>query len=94
MIKDIAFFFVYLAILFFAAKFFGSYIYKVFQQERTCLDGFLNPLAGFIYRITGIDAKKEMNWKEYAVALIWFHVFSFLAVFVTELLQGSLPFNF
>lgn len=93
MIRDIALFLVYLVILFLVAKFFGGYMYKVFQQERTWLDRFLNPLANFIYRVTGIDAKKEMNWKEYAVALIWFHVFSFLAIFVTELVQGSLPFN-
>src|ERR1035437_6382511 len=42
---------------------FGKYIAKVYSGEKTLLD-FFAPLENFFFRISGIDAKREMNWKE------------------------------
>ena len=35
---------------------------------------FIQPVEQFIYRIVGVDEKEEMNWKQYAYALIVFNI--------------------
>ena len=47
----------------------GRYIARVYAGEKTLLD-FLAPIENFIYRISGIDATKEMTWKEHLVAML------------------------
>jgi len=59
----------------------GRYIARVYQGEKTMLD-FMRPLEKLIFRFSGIDEKKEMNWKQHLVSLlvinsIWF-VYAFL----------------
>ncbi|MDX2001623.1 MAG: potassium-transporting ATPase subunit KdpA [Chitinophagales bacterium] len=71
---------------------FGKYIAKVFKGEKTFLD-FLNPVERFIYRICGIDASKQMNWKEHLVALLVINLVWFVFAFIILLTQGSLPLN-
>lgn len=41
----------------------GKYIKKVMFGEKTFLSRFLNPVEALIYRITGVDASEEMDWK-------------------------------
>jgi K+-transporting ATPase ATPase A chain len=93
MLSDMSLFVLYLVILLLLAWPFSKYITHVFQGKKTVLDPVLKPLEKFIYKISSIDALKEMNWKEYCGALLIFHLFSFIAIFVTELVQGALPFN-
>ncbi|HEY3425024.1 MAG TPA: potassium-transporting ATPase subunit KdpA, partial [Negativicutes bacterium] len=71
----------------------GKYMANVFQGKKTFLDPILVPFEKLIYKVCGIDAGQEMNWKQYSWAIVIFHVFSLLAIFFTELLQGILPFN-
>ena len=40
---------------------FGRYIAKVFAGEKTVTD-FMNPLERFIFRVSGINTTKGMNW--------------------------------
>ena len=47
----------------------GKYIAKVYAGEKSLLD-FFAPLENFFFRISGIDAKKEMSWKQSLVALL------------------------
>ncbi|MBI3794018.1 MAG: potassium-transporting ATPase subunit KdpA [Nitrospinae bacterium] len=71
----------------------GSYMAKVFQGENHLLKkplGFLERLA---YRLCFVDEKEEMGWKNYAVALVIFNLFGFLALFALQMLQGHLPLN-
>lgn len=93
MIKDITFFISFLVILLAAALPLGKYLAKVFQGQKTFLDGILLPAEKMIYKLSGIDPQQEMNWKQYSWAVIVFHVLSLLAIFAGELLQGVLPFN-
>ncbi len=72
---------------------FGKYVAKVYTGERTFLDPVFNPIEKLFYRISGIDATQEMNWKQHLVALlsinfIWF----FLSMFIL-MNQGWLPLN-
>jgi K+-transporting ATPase ATPase A chain len=70
----------------------GKYIAKVFAGEKSLLD-FLAPVENFIFRICGIDAKKEMTWKESLLALLTINLVWFLYAIVMLMVQGSLPLN-
>lgn len=71
----------------------GVFLAKVFCGERTILDFLLRPIEKLIYRITGIDEKKEMVWKEYAISMLAFSTVSLLALYLMERVQQWLPWN-
>ncbi|MBN3826714.1 potassium-transporting ATPase subunit KdpA [Burkholderia sp. Ac-20384] len=51
------------------------------------------PLERALYRIAGVDAGSEMNWKQYAVATIAFNALGALFLYGLLRLQGFLPGN-
>ena len=53
----------------------------------------LAPVERGIYRIRGIDAKKEMNWKQYAAALLIFNALGFVTLMALLMTQKWLPLN-
>ena len=83
----------YMAILLLLAKPLGSYMAKVYQGERVVPDRVLAPVERFIYRLSGVDPRAEMNWKVYAVAMLLFNVLGLIVVYLLQRLQGSLPLN-
>jgi K+-transporting ATPase ATPase A chain len=83
----------FMVILLGLAKPLGSYIAKVYQGERTFLDRVLEPIERFIYRVSGIDPKDEMDWKVYAIALLTFNVLGLFFVYALQRLQNILPLN-
>jgi K+-transporting ATPase ATPase A chain len=50
----------------------GGYLARVFSGERTWLDPVLRPLERIIYRLAGVDAGTEMDWKHYAGCFVGF----------------------
>ncbi len=70
----------------------AKYIAKVFAGERTFTD-FMNPMERFIYRISGIDSKKGMNWKEFLTAMLMINMLWLFYAFFLLLNQASLPLN-
>jgi len=71
----------------------GRYIAEVFSGKPTLLTLLLRPVEQVIYRIGGVDEKREMSWKTYAIALLTFNGMGLMAVFLLQELQGFLPFN-
>jgi potassium-transporting ATPase potassium-binding subunit len=71
----------------------GVFMTRVFAGEKTFLDPVLRPVERLIYRSTGIDEKREMDWKEYAIAMLLFSVVSMLALYLIERVQVWLPWN-
>ncbi|MFW2273869.1 potassium-transporting ATPase subunit KdpA [Burkholderia orbicola] len=51
------------------------------------------PLERALYRIAGVDAGSEMNWKQYTVATIAFNALGVLFLYALLRLQGFLPGN-
>ncbi|WP_175767827.1 potassium-transporting ATPase subunit KdpA [Burkholderia cenocepacia] len=51
------------------------------------------PLERALYRIAGVDAGTEMNWKQYTVATIAFNALGVLFLYALLRLQGFLPGN-
>jgi len=83
----------YLVVLLGLAKPLGSYMAKVYQGERIFLDRVLSPVERLIYRISGINAEEDMNWKTYAFAVLIFNILGLLAVYAMQRLQSVLPLN-
>jgi K+-transporting ATPase ATPase A chain len=50
----------------------GGYLARVFSGERTWLDPVMRPLERLIYRLAGVDATAEMEWKRYAGCFVGF----------------------
>ena len=71
---------------------FGKYIAKVYGGEKSMLD-FFAPLENFFFRLCGIDAKKEMSWKQSLVALLAINMLWFLFAMLILMNQGWLPLN-
>jgi K+-transporting ATPase ATPase A chain len=83
----------FIVVLLGLAKPLGSYMAKVYQGERTFLDRVLRPVERFIYRISGIDPKTEMDWTVYAIAMLMFNLLGLFFVYALQRLQGILPLN-
>jgi len=72
---------------------FGKYIGKVFIGERTLLDRIFNPIEKLFFKISGIKADQEMNWKQSMVALLTINLIWFLLAMFILMNQGWLPWN-
>ena len=68
----------FIAITVAIAKPAGIFMTHVFNGERTFLHPVLRPLERLLYRLTGVDEKREMHWTEYAAAMLLFSVVSLL----------------
>ncbi len=71
----------------------GSYIAKVYSGRKTFLDFLFNPIERLFFRISGIDAAKEMNWKQHLYALLGINVVWFFISMLILMTQGWLPLN-
>ncbi|MCU1361023.1 MAG: kdpA [Ilumatobacteraceae bacterium] len=75
---------------------FGRYMADVFgarDDGKAPGDRFFDPIERVIYRICGIDSKREQRWNVYAIAMMAFTLVSMLAIYALLRFQGSLPFN-
>ena len=70
----------------------GKYIAKVFNGEKTWLD-FMSPLEKLIFKFSGIDPKREMNWKQHLKALLTINCLWLFYAFFCLLYQAHLPLN-
>ncbi|MBL0127658.1 MAG: potassium-transporting ATPase subunit KdpA [Flavobacteriales bacterium] len=71
----------------------GRYIARGYGGERSLLDPVMGPLERFCFRLSGIDAKREMNWKEHLKALLTINMIWFLWTMFVLMNQGWLPWN-
>jgi potassium-transporting ATPase potassium-binding subunit len=84
---------VFLALILAITKPLGVFMARVFSGERTFLDPLLRPIERLLYRVTGVDEKREMRWTEYAVTMLLFSGASMLLLYVIERVQQFLPWN-
>jgi len=71
----------------------GIYLARVLEGERTWLDPVLRPIERLIYKLCTVNAEKEMNWREYAGAVLGFSAVTLLLTYALERLQAHLPWN-
>jgi K+-transporting ATPase ATPase A chain len=83
----------YLLVLFLITKPMGIFLGRVFEREKTFLDPVLRPVERLIYRLCGVDEKKEMRWTEYGTTMLLFSAVSLILLYLFERLQQWLPWN-
>jgi K+-transporting ATPase ATPase A chain len=83
----------YCAIIVALVKPLGWYMTRVFNGERTFLSPVLRPVEVVLYRISGVDERREQHWLTYTVAMLLFHVGGFLIIYGLMRLQALLPLN-
>jgi K+-transporting ATPase ATPase A chain len=70
----------------------GKYLAKVFAGEKVWTD-FLKPVESGILKLSGINSRVEMNWKEHMKALLSINLVWLVYGFFVLLYQDKLPLN-
>ncbi|WP_346934759.1 potassium-transporting ATPase subunit KdpA [Clostridium sp.] len=70
----------------------GKYLYHIASGNHTFFDPVFDRVDGVVYRVCGID-RKEMNWKQYAMALLGTNVIMVLAAYLILRIQALPIFN-
>ncbi|TCC97100.1 potassium-transporting ATPase subunit KdpA [Pedobacter hiemivivus] len=70
----------------------GKYLAKVFAGEKVWTD-FLKPIENGIFKLSGINPKEEMNWKQHLKALLTINLVWLVYGFFVLLYQDKLPLN-
>jgi len=84
---------IFSAILLVSVRPVGIYLARVLEGERTWLDPVLRPIERLIYKLCGIHADQEMNWREYAYSVLGVSAVSMVVTYGIERLQHLLPWN-
>ena len=90
---DFALLLAFFAIVLLPAPWLGRFYYRVMEGQRTWLSPLLSPVEQACYRLAGVNASQEQNWRQYTLALLAFNLAGFLLLFAVLLLQGYLPLN-
>jgi K+-transporting ATPase ATPase A chain len=90
---DVLQIFLYLTVLLLTVKPLGVYMARVYEGKPLLLDKILGPFERFIYKICGIHAKQEMDWKIYTGAMLIFNFAGLVAVYALLSVQQFLPLN-
>src|SRR5215831_3149754 len=85
---------VYLAALVLITKPMGLYLMQVLDVNgKTWFDPVLKPMERLTYRILGVDATREHDWKQYTFAMLLFSLVSCVFTYAILRLQHVLPLN-
>ena len=71
----------------------GAYIARVFGDGTAPGDRFFLPVERTLYRLGGIDPRREQPWSVYALSLLAFSAVSVVGLFLLQRVQGALPLN-
>ena len=84
----------FVGLLFLVTKPMGLYLVRVLEPDgKTWLDRPVKPIERLLYRILGVDPKKEQDWRQYARSLIVFSLAGLLFTYAVLRLQHLLPLN-
>jgi K+-transporting ATPase ATPase A chain len=84
---------VFLLLVLAAVKPLGLYMAHIFEGRQIWPLRVGAPLERGIYRLAGVDAAREMDWKEYAAGLLLFNALGALTVYLLQRCQLWLPLN-
>ncbi|MCJ7935035.1 MAG: potassium-transporting ATPase subunit KdpA [Chryseobacterium sp.] len=73
--------------------FLGKYIANVYGYKKTFLDPVFQPVEKLIYKISGINPARQMNWKQNMFAMLTINWVWFIIGFLILLNQARLPLN-
>jgi len=70
----------------------GKYIARVFSGEKSFMD-VMNPVERFFFRVSGIDPKEPMNWKQFLKAMLTINMLWLVYAMLLLVFQDKLPLN-
>ena len=70
---------------------FGTFMYRVFEGEKTWLTPILRPVERVIYKIGGVKEDEEMPWTTYTIAMLLFSIVTLVVTYVILRFQAFLP---
>ncbi len=73
--------------------FLGKYIANVYGYKKTFLDPVFEPIEKLIYKVSGINPARQMNWKQNMYAMLAINLVWFIIGFLLLLNQAWLPLN-
>jgi K+-transporting ATPase ATPase A chain len=73
--------------------FLGKYIANVYGYKKTFLDPVFEPIEKVIYKVSGINPARQMNWKQNMYAMLAINLIWFIIGFLLLLNQAWLPLN-
>ncbi|MCS4305675.1 potassium-transporting ATPase subunit KdpA [Chryseobacterium sp. BIGb0232] len=73
--------------------FLGKYIANVYGHKKTFLDPVFEPIEKLIYKISGINPNRQMNWKQNMYAMLTINLVWFIIGFILLMTQTWLPLN-
>jgi potassium-transporting ATPase potassium-binding subunit len=71
----------------------GGYMARVYQGQPVLLERALGPLERLLYRLFGVNPRREQDWKAYARTLIIFSALAWLALYLILRTQTIQPWN-
>jgi K+-transporting ATPase ATPase A chain len=71
----------------------GWYMARIYEGAPVGVDRLLGPIERWVYRLAGVRAGDEMDWKTYAAAMLLFNAAGILALYALQRFQGLLPLN-
>jgi K+-transporting ATPase ATPase A chain len=81
----------FLAVVLLLVKPLGAFMARVFTGGKTLLDPILCPVECLVYRAGGVDPEQEMDWKQYALSLVWFTLAGTVLLYAILREQAFLP---
>ena len=71
----------------------GAYVYRIAAGKPTFADPLFNRVDALVYKACGIQPQREMNWKEYALALLGTNTVMMVLGYLILRIQGCALFN-
>jgi K+-transporting ATPase ATPase A chain len=84
---------VYFLVILAVTKPLGLFMRRVFSGEKTFLDPLLRPVERLVYRIGGVDERREHDWMQYTIAMLLFSAVGLLLTYAILRFQHLLPLN-
>lgn len=84
---------VFLGVLIVAGPPLGRIIAAIATGDRSSLLRWLGPIEGLVYRLTGVDAGREMTWWQYCRTILVANVVGVVVLVLQQQVQQWLPLN-
>ncbi len=85
--------FIFILVIVILAKPLGIYMARIYIGKKAGLNVWFAPVERWTYKLSGIDPKREMPWKQYAISAMIFNIIGLVAVYAIQRFQSHLPLN-
>jgi K+-transporting ATPase ATPase A chain len=79
--------------IFVVTRLLGPHLARVLEGGPAPGDRIFLPVERLIYRVTGVDPRREQPWTAYALSLLAFSAVSVVGLYLLQRVQGNLPLN-